>query len=201
MAREAPAFNGLYMNDPWVHYTPEREGYMPQTDDGTIDLKSDPKLRRFKGTSYHGNMDFDVPFMTEVGHNLWQGGCERNLVLPHEIEHVVSLYTRERYQVDHDLRTELYVTMSDATDQSFEQVDILAEWVNHCRTTGPTLVHCQAGLNRSSLIVARALYLNNFGEHDGHPLTGKQIIKHLRELRSPAVLCNPAFEREVRSWK
>jgi len=55
-------------------------------------------------------------------------------------------------------------------------------------------VHCQAGLNRSSLIVAKALWLNGFG-------TGNQIIKHIRATRSPACFCNEAFEAEVKSWK
>jgi hypothetical protein len=59
-------------------------------------------------------------------------------------------------------------------------------WVNLCRTTGPVLVHCQAGLNRSSLVAARALML------DGR--TAGDAIRTVREKRSPACLCNRAFE-------
>jgi protein-tyrosine phosphatase len=186
---EAPQFKGMYSNDPWVHYT----------EDGMD--KTDPRTRRFKGRTFHGDMDFDVPFMSVVDERkpglpypLWQGGCEGWLVLPKDIKHVVSLYTGERYIVEHDLLSETYISMADSTDQGTGQVSLLAEWVNLCRQTGSVLVSCQAGLNRSSLIVAKSLHLNGFG-------SGDEIVEHLRKVRSPAALCNPAFEKEVRSWK
>jgi len=62
--------------------------------------------------------------------------------------------------------------------------------VNACREDGPTLVHCQAGLNRSSLVAARALVLGG--------MTADDAIALIREKRSPACLCNPAFERWLR---
>jgi protein-tyrosine phosphatase len=49
-----------------------------------------------------------------------------------------------------------------------------------------TLVHCQAGLNRSSLIVARTLML-------GQDMTAKDAIALIREKRSPMCLCNDTF--------
>lgn len=173
---------------------------MSVTDPTRIEIDTDPTSRRMRGVATHGKTPFDVPFVSEIAYNLWQGGCERGLVLPPEIQHVVSLYPWERYRVTHEIDSELYVRMYDAEDQGIEQVDQLARWVNECRDTGPVLVHCQAGLNRSSLVAARALFIGD----DGHPSGADRaaaIVAYLRERRSPAVLCNKAFEGEVLSWK
>lgn len=159
-----------------------------------IDINTDPTTKRMRGTAVHGMTPFDVPYISEIAHNLWQGGCKNGLVLPDHIKHVVSLYPWESYVVQHDLDSKLSVRMYDSEDQVTNQVDVLALWINLCRDSGPVLVHCQAGLNRSSLVVARALYL------DGGD-SGDFIVQHLRETRSPACLCNPAFEAEVQSWK
>ncbi|MBV6360492.1 MULTISPECIES: dual specificity protein phosphatase family protein [Mycobacteroides] len=164
-------------------------------DPTAIDISPDPLELRMCGTTAHGWIPFDVPYMTEIAPNLWQGGCTTGLVLPKTIKHVVSLYPWERYKVHANLSSELYITMYDSTGQETDQVDNIAEWVNQCRKTGPVLVHCQAGLNRSSLVSARAMYLA--GDMD----TGRDIVTHLREVRSPAVLCNPSFEDEVLSWR
>ncbi|WP_301119855.1 protein-tyrosine phosphatase family protein [Mycolicibacterium fortuitum] len=166
---------------------------MPVHDPTAINMSTDPTKRRFVGVTFHGNHTFDVPYMTKVADNLWQGGCTAGLRLPRDIHHLVSLYLRERYETN-NTRTELYVTMYDSEDQRLDQVDRIAQWVNDCRDDGPVLVHCQAGLNRSSLIVARALHIR-----EGWP--GERIIAHLRAKRSPAVLCNPAFAAAVASWR
>jgi protein-tyrosine phosphatase len=158
------------------------------------DMKTDPTLRRFKGVAFHGDTPFDVPFVSQIADGLWQGGCVDGLVLPEWISHLVSLYPWKRYILKHPLKSELYVTMMDTQDQGFTEVSRLARWVNQCRRSGPTLVHCQAGLNRSALIVAKALHYKKFGD-------GEKILHHLRDTRSPAVLCNKAFEAEVLSWK
>ena len=152
-----------------------------------IDIDCDPTQQRFSGIAAHGNTPFDVPFMSEIDTNLWQGGCRDGLILPPFIKHLVSLYPWEQYDIDHDLDSAMNVRMYDSVKQGFDQVDALARWVNVCRADGPTLVHCQAGLNRSSLIAARALVL------DGR--SPKLAIQTIREKRSPACLCNPAFEK------
>ena len=151
-----------------------------------IDIDFDPREQRMRGRAYHGNTPFDVPYISQITDDLWTGGCTDGLVLPPEIAHVVSLYPWEAYTIKHELRSLLSVRMYDSEDQGFEQVNAIAAWVNVCRRDGPTLVHCQAGLNRSGLVAARALTL------DG--MSGSEAISLLREKRSPAVLCNRAFE-------
>lgn len=155
-----------------------------------IDLAVDPRLQRWSGRTAHGRMLFDVTFMDQIEGNLWQGGCRYDLVLPEHIKHVVSLYPWERYIEKFELDSFRKIEMYDSVEQQFEQVDEIAEWVNTCCETGPTLVHCQAGLNRSSLIVARALMLRGW--------SSDKAITHLREVRSQACLSNASFERWLR---
>lgn len=156
-----------------------------------ISLSVDPRERRMSGVALHGMTPFDVPYVSEIEGNLWQGGCQNGLVLPDEIQHVVSLYPWEHYTRAHEVRSMLSVRMYDSTEQGYEQVDAIARWVNTCRADGPTLVHCQAGLNRSSLVAARALMLMPGYSAD-------TAIALIRERRSPACLCNPAFEEWLR---
>ena len=160
------------------------------SDPTAIQIDFDPTVKRMKGATAHGGLSFDVPFVSEIGFNLWQGGCEQGLQLPKFIRHLVSLYPWERYTVKHELDSVLVVRMYDSVDQTFDQVEELARWVNVCRATGAVLVHCQAGLNRSSLVAARALMLGG--------KTADDAIRIVRERRSPACLCNRAFEAYLR---
>lgn len=152
-----------------------------------IDIDVDPTAQRLSGIAAHGMMDFDVPYVSQLEGNLWQGGCENGLILPTFFKHVVSLYPWEAYTVTHTLDSFVKVRMYDHESQGFDQVDALAAWVNVCRRSGPILVHCQAGLNRSSLIAGRALILDGMAPADAVAL--------IRDKRSPACLCNPAFEQ------
>ena len=160
----------------------------------TIEM-TDPLAVWQRGETVHGDLDYEVPYMTEIVPGLWQGGCANGLVLPDFIEHVVSLYPWERYVINMPLTSYMEVAMHDdcrAVDR--EQIEALARWVNVCRKTGPTLVHCQAGLNRSGLVVASALCLDGKGVYD--------TILHLRRIRSDAVLCNPRFvEHLIESYR
>jgi Dual specificity phosphatase, catalytic domain len=155
-------------------------------DPTAIEIDFDPTVQRMKGVTVHGGMPFDVPIISEIGPNLWQGGCRDGLILPGFVRHLVSLYLWEHYRVQHELDSVLIVRMYDSQEQTFEQIEVLARWVNVCRTTGPVLVHCQAGLNRSSLVAARALMFEGTSAADA--------IAAVRKKRSPACLCNPAFE-------
>lgn len=151
--------------------------------------RNDPRDARVIGFTNHGGFNIDCPYITEVGPNFWQGGCDRNLVLPEFITSVLSLYPWQRYKINHEVNLR-EVLQHDAEDDDPFQVVELAEWVRVEREKGPTLVHCQAGLNRSGRVAAVVLML------DG--LTADEAIGTLRDKRSPAVLCNPAFERWLR---
>lgn len=165
--------------------------WLPSEDPTKIGISFDPRERRMRGIATHGRTPFDVPYISPIAENLWQGGCTDGLVLPDEIVHLVSLYPWEQYTTHQNVRSVLSVVMYDSLDQSFEQVDAIAAWVNVCRKDGPTLVHCQAGLNRSSLVAARALMLEG--------RTARASIDLLRAERSPACLCNTAFEEHLLS--
>ncbi|WP_235870522.1 protein-tyrosine phosphatase family protein [Rhodococcus xishaensis] len=156
-------------------------------DPTAIDIEIDPMRQHLVGITAHGHIPFDVPVISEIAPNLWQGGCRSGLVLPEFVTHLVSLYPWEQYEVCHAIGTEMYVRMYDSCEQGFEQVDALADWVNSCRRTGTVLVHCQVGLNRSSLVAARALVLSGEADPPG-------AVALLRERRSAACLCNEAFE-------
>lgn len=161
------------------------------TEDPTkIDILFDPLERRMEGVAYHGDTPFSVPFISQITGNLFTGGCTEGLILPTGIEHLASLYPWERYTYTHELKSELYVRLYDSADQAMGEIDSIAEWVLGCMRQGKTLVHCQAGLNRSSLVAARSLML------DGH--SAEYAIDLLRRNRSSAVLCNPAFESWLR---
>jgi protein-tyrosine phosphatase len=152
-----------------------------------IHLNTDPTSRRMWGHATHGNTPFDVPFMSQINDNLWMGGCQDGLVLPKNIDHVVSLYPWERYKIKHDISTVLTIRMYDDADMPVDADAVLstARWVNSRRKQGNVLVHCQAGLNRSGLVTAAALILGG--------MTASEAIHTLRARRSPAVLCNPLF--------
>ena len=161
------------------------------TDPTRIDIRLDPEKKRMRGIAAHGNTPFNVPFISQIDGNLWVGGCEDGLVLPDFFQHLVSLYPWEVYTIRHEVSTYLTVFMHDSSDQGFGMVDSIATWVNERCREGPTLVHCQAGLNRSSLVAARALMLGG--------MTADVAIALIRLQRSPACLCNGAFEAWLRT--
>jgi protein-tyrosine phosphatase len=126
-----------------------------------------------------------VPLISHVEGNLWQGGCIHGVRLTGGFRYVLSLYQDERYVLEDDCER-VDVWMLDALDQSLDEVEELARQVVGCVERGKTLVHCQAGLNRSGLVTARALMLMG--------RSAREAIDLLREKRCPLVLCNEAFE-------
>lgn len=164
-------------------------------DGGSVDPRTDPLAQRFDGIAVHGNTPFDVPFISHVVGNLYQGGCTNGLVLPEQIKHVVSLYPWEAYTVAHEGVTVTEVKMYDSENGEPDRANILAlaKLVHESCQSAPTLVHCQAGLNRSGLVAGAALVLDGY--------TPDAAIDLLRSKRSPAVLCNRTFERFLRGFK
>lgn len=158
--------------------------YVPLDD---IDPRKDPLQVLEHGWTRHKNIEICCPYISPILPNLYMGGTDPRLVMPASIDYCLSLYKWEVYKVEHELREEKIVTMYDAEDEpDLPAIMELAEWVHQRRQRGTVLVLCQAGLNRSGLVTATALTLDGY--------TGREAIDLLRERRSPAVLCNQAFE-------
>lgn len=159
-----------------------------------IEISTDPEKRRMAGHATHGMTPFDVPIISHIEGNLYTGGCADNLVLPSYIEHVVSLYPWERYTHNHDVKSfKAFKAYDDDIEHLKDSIDPIVRHAIACVRDGKTLIHCQAGLNRSGLIAACVLII--LGR------TPRQAIDLLREKRSPAVLCNKSFENWLLSLK
>jgi hypothetical protein len=131
---------------------------------------------------------FSAPLISQIDETLFVGGCINGVRLDDDFAHVVSLYKWERYTLGPNTERHEY-EMYDASDvPDADLLSAIADDVNRYRAEGKTLVHCQAGLNRSNLITALALIRSGMAPADA--------IALLREKRSPVVLCNAAFE----SW-
>lgn len=129
---------------------------------------------------------FSVPLVSHIEGNLWMGGCIGGVRLPDDFRFVFSLYPWEKYVIGPDTqRVEL--AMYDSAEMPNEKtLHDAADQVVRALAQGKTLVHCQAGLNRSGLVSALALM--KLGR------TPREAIDLLREKRHPIVLCNEAFE-------
>lgn len=157
-------------------------------------IEFDPREQRMRGVAIHGHTPFDVPFISEIAPGLWQGGCEGGLRLPPQIDAVISLYRWEEYDIGPNVERWTFL-MYDSDLPDVDTIYKAAEQVARLRRAGKSvLVHCQAGLNRSSLIMGT--YLVKYCR-----LTGQGAIDLLRRKRSPAVLCNVEFESWLRELK
>lgn len=161
----------------------------PTKIDLTMTNERDPRVKRLHGMTHHGHIRIDVPVITLVEGNLWQGGCENGLILPDDIRYLVSLYKWESYEYDSLDADPVVIEAFDSLDQDPKEFIELARLTKGFADKGPTLVHCQAGLNRSGVVAALVLVMNGYSP--------EEAIEKLRESRSPAVLCNPSFEEFV----
>jgi hypothetical protein len=146
---------------------------------------ADLTTHRIEGIAREGNIPFSVPLFSPIAENLFMGGCPVGAA-PEWIRFIICLYPWEHYKTtEEQIKTVawLYDTSDGKPDAAL--VMMLARHVNECRALGPTLVHCQAGLNRSGLITGMALKLAG--------MSAGNAIDLLRKQRSPAVLCNKAF--------
>lgn len=155
------------------------------------ELQADLKTHHIEGIAREGNTPFSCPLISPVDETLWQGGCINGVSLQGYFKHIVSLYPWERYNPGGELDSFVEVRLYDGPTVPDEaQLFLLAKHINFCREHGRTLVHCQAGLNRSGLLTGLALVLAG--------ITPTEAIAKLRAGRSPAVLCNPKFEAWLR---
>lgn len=162
----------------------------PDAEAANADLDS----QHIEGIATHGSTPFSVGLISQIDENLWTGGCINGVVLPSQFRFLVSLYPWESYRIEHDLDAALVVRLFDAVDMpDLELLRGVAAWINVARKIGPTLVHCQAGLNRSGLTAALALILDGMSPADA--------IALLREKRCEAVLCNSTFEQWLLSLR
>lgn len=153
--------------------------------DSLADLNSHP----IEGFALQGGMAFSVPLYSQIDGNLWTGGCPVGVV-PRDFSFIVCLYPWESYK-RHDHQTYLEARLYDSSQMpDARALYALADYVNAVAAIGPTLVHCQAGLNRSGLVAALALVRRG--------MTPDAAISLLREKRCTAALCNRTFETWLR---
>lgn len=140
-----------------------------------------------------GNWDeawFDAPMVSHIIDNLYVGGCSQGIPLPDEFVKVVSLYKWEKYKLGPNTER-VEVTMYDSHDGAdMEDVRKMAQHALDSLDDGPVLIHCQAGLNRSNLVASVVL-------RERYGMSSREAIDLLREKRSPLVLCNETFEKQL----
>lgn len=152
-------------------------------------LKADFNSHRIDGFAREDptQTHFDVPLVTHVKGNLWQGGCIGGTNLRGYFKNIVSLYPWERYnpggELDLFVEARLYDTSEGAVPE--RQIYALATLVHQACQKGPTLVHCQAGLNRSGLVAGLSLVIGG--------MEPPETIQLLRASRCEQVLCNRKF--------
>jgi len=156
---------------------------------GELDrLATDLDSHHIEGFAVHGGASFSVPLISHITGNLWTGGCRNGVELPHDFRYVVSLYPFERYVLGPDTeRIEVPLLDSSEPLGDGDEIYEVARFTLDAIRDAKTLVHCQAGLNRSGLVGGLALVLSGTEPEDA--------IALLREQRSPSVLCNRTFER------
>lgn len=150
------------------------------------DLESYP-ITGYDPRSY-GRM-VNIPLISEVLPGLWQGGCIQGVTLPHDFDLVISLYKWEQYDLGSNTER-VEVLMYDSHDVPMVD-DVVDQAYSAWKSGKKTLIHCQAGLNRSGLVSAKVLM------KDG--MTAQEAINHLRQSRSELVLFNKTFEDHLLS--
>jgi protein-tyrosine phosphatase len=130
--------------------------------------------------------DFAKMFMcpdeaNQAADNLWWGSQPTEIW---DYKYVFALNGMPKYFVENGQEVVIR-PFNDGAVPDEEMLHDLAQRVLKATRKGKTLVHCQAGINRSSLIVALALV------HDG--MAPKDAIAHLKKQRGTMVLSNPHF--------
>lgn len=147
---------------------------------------------RFKGKATScGYTDFDLPIVSQISGNLWSGAsvAEFSLPMPSFFKSILNLFPSGIYVVPEGTTYREHKLYDSHAAVDSKEIFELADWAISRQEFGPVLVHCQAGINRSSLVMAAALMKENH--------TPEEAINLLRERRGPEALCNPVFERWV----
>ena len=144
-------------------------------------------------TGYVGNGYYvHCPLISMVSGNnlLYMGGCIDGVRLPDDFDTVISLYPWEQYELGpNTIRHEYRMHDSNAVPPWEELKGPVLTAMTSLSAGKKTLIHCQAGLNRSGLITALVMTANPLGTR-----TMAENIAVLRERRHSLVLCNTAFE-------
>lgn len=159
------------------------------------------------GAAPQHEIDWNFPLWSEILNDLWLGGTddfdtidyEANTFGPREItkstfDTVVTLYAWARpadWFVE-EMRYGFY----DDDSSFFDEAALMraAKFAHESWKSGKkVLVRCQAGINRSGLVMGIVLMLEGF--------TADEAIKLMREKRSSAVLVNRSFENYLRELK
>lgn len=160
---------------------------------------NDPFEARIVVTVGHLNDDsliVDVPYISQITHGLYMGGCADGLILPPNFTKVISFYPWAKYSMPEGCER-VEVAMYDSVDQSLDEhlemySTLLEEAMTAITDGGDVLVHCECGLNRSGVFAA--LYLMKF-----FTFSAEKAIETIREKRSFAALCNPHFDQWLRN--
>ncbi len=147
---------------------------------------ADLTSHHIEGIAREGNKPFSVALISHIVGNLWTGGCPQRGAPP-DFDFIINLYPWETYPTHPHQVVTIAGLLDHGTVPDPRILHTLASYVNECMKVGKTLVHCQAGLNRSALIATLALV------HGG--MEPASAIKLMREKRCDAVLCNSTFEK------
>jgi len=159
------------------------------------------------GVAPQHEIDWNFPLWSEILSGLWLGGTddfdtidyEANTFGPREItkkefEVVVTLYAWAR-PVDWFVEEVRYGFYDDSSD-NFDEAAVLrvAKYAHEQWKSGKSvLVRCQAGINRSGLVMGIVLMMEGY--------TAEQAIELMRSKRSSSVLINRSFENYLKELK
>jgi protein-tyrosine phosphatase len=142
-----------------------------------------------------------VPLITQYGNVLsgrvWHGGCTNNVRActeeGDEFDLIVSLYPREKYSIRASQTARLEMPLLDTGECDLALVRVAADLAAaYLNKGGKVLIHCQEGMNRSSLVLGVLLI-----EHAG--ISPQEAIGEIRKRRSKKCLYNGAFVRQLLS--
>lgn len=148
-------------------------------------------------------MNFDRDLFSEILPNLWQGGTGDfdTLEFPKSFpvwgeskpwDSVATLYA-VAHPMGWGIREQRFGFPDSAlSDENIPHILEIAEWLHKEWKSGKkVLARCQAGWNRSGLVIALVLMKEG--------LSADEAIALIRERRSPNALCNADFVRYLRN--